>query len=198
MFESWFISLYNCVFTLAPIAVYGLGDQELRPGRYARLPATYALGRLGREATPKTFILWICDGLLTSLITFFLAYFMLGDTINPQDGSAHDLWFFGNAVCLAIVITVTLRLHVELNFVTWVHILFSLGSIGAWVIFLAIESTGILNSGMTGTFSILFIQSPQFWFYIILSPIVSLSVSYTIKWINRIFTPNVDAVLRER
>ncbi|KAA6389528.1 MAG: putative Phospholipid-transporting ATPase 3, partial [Streblomastix strix] len=29
MFESWFISLYNCVFTLAPIAVYGLGDQEL-------------------------------------------------------------------------------------------------------------------------------------------------------------------------
>ncbi|KAA6373418.1 MAG: putative P-type ATPase, partial [Streblomastix strix] len=196
MYESWYISLFNCIFTIAPIVVYGLGDQELRPERYGRLPATYALGRLGREATPWTFLIWIIDGIWTSFACFFSGLLMLEDCIS-YDGKTEDMWFFGNMICSGAILVVTLKILLESNFFTWIHALVAGLSYIAWFIVALIINTGILRDNMYGAFY-RDLMSPTFWLYLIIVPAIVIVPPYTLKYIFRVFKPSVDHVIRER
>eukprot|EP00770_Monocercomonoides_exilis_P004873 MONOS_4849.1-p1 / transcript=MONOS_4849.1 / gene=MONOS_4849 / organism=Monocercomonoides_exilis_PA203 / gene_product=P-type ATPase / transcript_product=P-type ATPase / location=Mono_scaffold00135:41891-45700(-) / protein_length=1269 / sequence_SO=supercontig / SO=protein_coding / is_pseudo=false len=194
-YESWFISFFNLIFTVAPIVVYGLGDAELRPNRMAKLPATYALGRLGREATPATFVRWILDGLWCSFVNFYVGMFMF-ETLIQSDGKAEDIWFMGNAIITATIITVTVRLFLEFNLVTWIHWLIVILSVLSWFLVAIIFNAG-LQPSLTGSFWRNF-MSLTYWMYIIVSPIICLIPPYAIRWIKRQFKPSVDNVIRER
>ncbi|KAH7830451.1 putative phospholipid-transporting ATPase VD [Monocercomonoides exilis] len=195
MYESWFISLFNLIFTVAPIVVHGLGDAELRPNRMAKLPATYALGRLGREATPATFVRWIVDGAWCSFAVFFVGVFMF-ETLIQWDGRAEDMWYFGNALCTGTIVTVTVKLCLEFNLVTWVHILIVVLSLVAWVLVAIIFNVGV-QPVMTGSFW-RDCSSVIFWLYVLVIPVVCIAPPYAISYLRNRLKPQVDEVIREK
>ncbi|KAH7820133.1 putative P-type ATPase [Monocercomonoides exilis] len=194
MYESWFISLFNLVFTVAPIVVYGLADAEIPPDTLADIPASYALGRLGRAATPASFIKWIAEGIWTSFASFFLALFVFQTNVQ-LDGRSEDIWFFGNAICTAVIITVTLRLFIECNLVTWIHWLIFLLSVVAWFLVAIIFNLG-LQPKLTGSFW-RNCQSSVFWLYICVTPIVCILPSVLIRGIKHAFHPTIDRIIAE-
>ncbi|KAK2950815.1 ion-transporting P-type ATPase [Blattamonas nauphoetae] len=196
LYESWFISLFNLVFTALPIGLVGLADQEVRPDTFDDSPLSYALGMLGREATPRSFVMTILEGIWISFSCFFVSSIILADYIAP-DGNAEMLAFFGQCLNLAVVVCVTVRLALHLNFVFWIHYLIFIGSIVAFFVVALFISIGFKNDLIMGEIFRVLGSFPA-WLNITMCCIVALVPWYMGNYYNRQFRPTLDTIVREQ
>jgi hypothetical protein len=113
-----------------------------------------------------------------------------------SDGTTEYLFSFGNALCSAAVLTVTLKLWIESNFITWIHFLVSGISVIAWVAVAFIFNIGLRDS-LLGAFTKNLITI-NFWVYILIATTLCLVPPYFIIYLKRYFKPSVDTIIRER
>lgn len=76
-----------------------------------RYPRLYTPGHLDLLFNKKVFVQSVAEGILTSLVLFFMPYFAFYNAIKPngQDIAGHRA--FGTIVSSSLIVTVTLRVR---------------------------------------------------------------------------------------
>eukprot|EP00771_Trimastix_marina_P001233 gnl/Trimastix_PCT/2288.p1 GENE.gnl/Trimastix_PCT/2288~~gnl/Trimastix_PCT/2288.p1 ORF type:complete len:753 (+),score=286.68 gnl/Trimastix_PCT/2288:1391-3649(+) len=197
IYESFYISTYNALWTLLPIIAHGLADKDVTQNRIFNHPQVYFLGPQKAAMNPRLFILWIIDGLCCSAIIFFTAYLGYGDHVMP-DGQVQGLWSMGNAMYAAALIVVTAKVTLEHNTVTVIHVIFNIASVVGWFAFAMIWCSILsINPDMYFTFWAN-LASARFWLYIVLTTGLCILPPYILKYIKRQVRPLINDVIREK
>jgi magnesium-transporting ATPase (P-type) len=97
LYDDWFVSLYNMVFTSLPLLFKALMDQDVNDddGEFIKqhIPYTYYQGREGVIFNIPNFLTNIIIAVCESVIVFFFTVYMMFYSI-PQNSQGHiaDFW----------------------------------------------------------------------------------------------------------
>lgn len=138
LFERWTIGLYNVIFTIAPPIALGLFDQDVSAKARLCIASLYHPSQARKGFNSRVFWKWIVLSIYHSLALFLLIYFLLGHETAFENGKVFGLWYVGNTVYTAVVITVCLKAGLEIDYwICFTH-LSIWGSIVSWFLFVLV------------------------------------------------------------
>ena len=106
MYDSVNLTLYNIIFTSAPILAFGLFEQNLPAASLESNARHYRQNARNRLLTTSQVMLWLSEGFAQCLLNFFIFYFCYND-------ANLGLFSFGIAAFTSAVIIVNLRLLLQ-------------------------------------------------------------------------------------
>ncbi|KAF8952701.1 hypothetical protein BGZ52_004473 [Haplosporangium bisporale] len=197
LFDYTFVVLYNLLFTSLPIMFMGAFDQDVDAKTSMQFPALYLRGIKQKHFTRSKFWLYVLDALYQSIICFFIPWYLSND-LYASGHSTNDMVALGTLISACSVVVA--NLYVGLNMFHWTKMIFTVifGSIivfflYCWVYanFFTIENT------FYGMDSII-LNSPAFWFAILLSVILTMLPHYVYKFARQYLKPNDIIIVREQ
>uniref|UniRef100_A0A6I8RAI8 Phospholipid-transporting ATPase n=1 Tax=Xenopus tropicalis TaxID=8364 RepID=A0A6I8RAI8_XENTR len=144
VYEDWFITLYNVLYSSLPVLLVGLLDQDVSDKLSLAFPRLYVPGQKDLLFNYKKFFLSLFHGIVTSLIIFFIPYGAFLLTMG-QDGEApSDYQSFAVTTATALVITVNFQIGLDTSYWTFVNAFSIFGSIAIYFgIMFDLHSAGI-------------------------------------------------------
>ncbi|CAG9315183.1 unnamed protein product [Blepharisma stoltei] len=153
VYDDWYISLYNTIFTALPLMVKALFEKDIvvpqRTESQASggdllairkyLPLLYCDGRCNRVFTNKNFLWWMFLGFFHSSIIFFIPLLAIQEGIMNYKGDNYDIWSFSVISFSCVVFVVNLKLLLTTRLWNKFHSAAMLGtSIFLYVLFMLI------------------------------------------------------------
>ena len=136
IYESWTLSFFNVIFTVAPPFVLGIFDQFISARLLDRYPQLYQLSQKGVFFRMRSFASWVLNGFFHSFI-LYVASELLWAWDGPQsDGKTAGHWVWGTALYTAALVTVLLKAALVVNIWTKYTVLAIPGSFVIWMILL--------------------------------------------------------------
>ena len=134
LYDDWHQSLFNLVFTCAPVVAAGLLDRD-SPARAARARADlYAATVRGDALSARALAAWAASALWHSAVCYGLPALALGAGAGGGPaGGPLSLWETGTLSFTLVVVVVNLRLLLASPTHTWVHVGVVFGSVGLYV-----------------------------------------------------------------
>uniref|UniRef100_A0A3B3V388 Phospholipid-transporting ATPase n=1 Tax=Poecilia latipinna TaxID=48699 RepID=A0A3B3V388_9TELE len=117
VYDQFFITLYNIVYTSLPVLAMGVFDQVITE--------LYEPGQLNLLFNKKEFFICITQGIYTSVVLFFVPYAVLSDATQSNGVPLADYQTFAVTTATALVIVVT-------GFWTVFNHMFVWGSVGSY------------------------------------------------------------------
>jgi len=152
-YEEWTQICFNVFFTSLPVFALGFFEVDTRLARLC--PSLYTSGQLSERLNTKVFLLWVVEGLYCSAVFFFGWIYMAGYTATyDSPGHMPGLWDISTMLYTIIIVTLTLRISLETSNFTIVTHAFYFGSLGAWALWLVIQT-----STVEGGFSVMGVPS---------------------------------------
>uniref|UniRef100_A0A672Z2Z7 Phospholipid-transporting ATPase n=1 Tax=Sphaeramia orbicularis TaxID=375764 RepID=A0A672Z2Z7_9TELE len=74
VYDQYFITLYNIVYTSLPVLAMGIFDQDVPDQRSLEYPKLYEPGQLNLLFNKREFFICITQGIYTSVVLFFVPY----------------------------------------------------------------------------------------------------------------------------
>ncbi|KAG8501538.1 hypothetical protein CXB51_004006 [Gossypium anomalum] len=130
-YNDWYMSCYNVFFTSLPVIALGVFDQDVSARLCLKHPLLYQEGVRNILFNWPRILGWMFNGLLSSIIIYFLTTNSYNWSSIPQRWSSCRL--FGSWVW-----TVNCQMALSINYFTWIQHLFIWGSIAFWYIFLVV------------------------------------------------------------
>ncbi len=142
IYDDWFISLYNVLFTAVPLIIRALSDFDVKPddGEIINkmMPILYKENRENPVFSKKNFFLNLIRGILYSTFAFSTTQSLRESAIDAQ-GNMADLWYLSSNIFSLIIFIVSARIIIVQKYITWVSpIVMIFLSWFAYVIFLLI------------------------------------------------------------
>ena len=123
IYDDYYITGYNMVFTAWPLMAKALFDQDINPAKNmdgtrfrSLIPKLYYVGQKSTVFNWSNYFLWVSEGILHSLIVFLIPYFVFNNSILVgESGHDTDLWTFSITSFSAIIIVSTgsLTFHID-------------------------------------------------------------------------------------
>ncbi|EPQ26729.1 uncharacterized protein PFL1_05708 [Pseudozyma flocculosa PF-1] len=195
-FESWLLSFYNVIFTVLPPLVIGIFDQYLSARMLDRYPQLYGQVYFNK----RRFWGWTLNAFYHSLVSYlFVTIAFWG---SPQLSSGHESysWIWGTTLFLAVLVTVLGKAALVSDL--WTKYTFAAipGSFVFTLAFTAIYSLIAprlnFSTELDGIAGRLYGFS-QFWFSIILVPVVCLLRDFCWKYWKRTYRPESYHIVQE-
>ncbi|XP_039974416.1 phospholipid-transporting ATPase ID isoform X2 [Xiphias gladius] len=141
VYDQYFITLYNIVYTSLPVLAMGIFDQDVPDQRSLEYPKLYEPGQLNLLFNKKEFFICIAQGIYTSVVLFFVPYAVLSDAAQSNGGPLADYQTFAVTTATALVIVVSMQIALDTGFWTVINHVFVWGSLGSYfTIMLALNS----------------------------------------------------------
>jgi phospholipid-transporting ATPase len=137
IYESWTLSFFNVLFTVAPPFIIGVFDQFVSARMLDRYPQLYRLSQRGVFFRMRTFISWVLNGFVHSLVLYVASVFIFARDRPESDGKVAGHWVWGTALYTAALTTVLLKASLVVNIWTWWTFLAIPCSLLLWLVFLA-------------------------------------------------------------
>ena len=106
LFESYFLVMYNSLYTSVPVMVYAILEQNFPAEKLMANPKLYKNNRNNSLMAQNYLIKWTGLGLWHSIVTFFVCYFL-------YNSSETDWLTLQTAVAQSITIVVNVKLLLE-------------------------------------------------------------------------------------
>ncbi|XP_048258493.1 phospholipid-transporting ATPase ID-like isoform X1 [Haliotis rufescens] len=197
LYDPYFISLYNLFYTSLPILVLGIFDQDVNDDYSIRYPKLYAPGLKDALFNKKTFMYSTLEGIITSLVLFFIPYGAFNYAIGPDGKSEVDQQSFGCVVSSILVVAVNVRCALDTSYWTGFNHFVVWGSIIYYFCFiLAFYSEGINYSYVGVAFEVF--SSAQFWFSLLLTCTVLIVPVVAYRFYQTNITPSLADRVRLR
>lgn len=188
IFERWLISFYNVLFTAGPPLALGLFDRPNKASTMLRFPQLYKITQNKSDFNLTVFWTWIFHSFIHSVLIYFICYGIFKHEVVFKDGQTGDYLFMGTHVYTYCVVVVCLKSGLETDSWTWLTHLSIWGSIGFWLVFLAIYSEIWPLFGVSPEMFLMFqnvVRTPVFWLGLILVPIMVLLPDIVYKVVQR-------------
>ncbi|XP_024362425.1 probable phospholipid-transporting ATPase 8 isoform X2 [Physcomitrium patens] len=139
LYNDWYASFYNTVFTALPIIVIGILDQDVTPVEAFRYPQLYQSGQRGELFNKRLIIWWLANSLYAAAVIFFFPLLIYSglSAIRPggQVAAAQE---FGAAMFTVLVLVPNLQIYTAFHYFTWIHHVAIWASIVSWYLFIII------------------------------------------------------------
>ncbi|KAI4821411.1 hypothetical protein KUCAC02_029345, partial [Chaenocephalus aceratus] len=150
VYDQWFITLYNLVYTALPVLGMSLFDQDVNDVWSFQQPQLYVPGQLNLYFSKKAFFKCALHSCYSSMVLFFIPYAAMHDTVRGDGKDVADYQSFALLTQTCLLFAVTIQLGLEMSYWTAVNTFFVLGSL---VMYFAVTFTMYSNS--------MFLMSPS-------------------------------------
>ncbi|XP_028753721.1 putative phospholipid-transporting ATPase 9 [Neltuma alba] len=218
VYNDWYLSLYNVLFTSLPVIALGVLDQDVSAEFCLKFPLLYQEGVQNSLFRWTRILSWQFNGLLSATLIFFLCISALESQAFRKSGEVVGLEILGAAIYTCVVWVVNCQMAVSINYFTFIHHIFIWGSILFWYLFLL--AYGAMDPTISTTAYKVFIEAcapaPSYWLVTLLVVVACLipyfacasikmrffpSYHQMIHWINkdgRVNDPEYCSVVRSR
>ncbi|CAM6088191.1 unnamed protein product [Calypogeia fissa] len=138
LYNDWYASFYNTLFTAIPICVIGVIDQDVSAADLVKYPQLYRAGQK-KEFFNRTLVFaWLLNSVYTGLIIFFFPAALYWVASFRSGGQTASLQEFGALLFTCLVIVPNVQLTIVISYFTWIHHITIWGSIALWYVFLIV------------------------------------------------------------
>ncbi|KAF9666402.1 hypothetical protein SADUNF_Sadunf16G0225700 [Salix dunnii] len=190
-YNDWYMSFYNVFFTSLPVIALGVFDQDVSARLCLKYPLLYREGIKNILFSWPCILLWICNGVLSSIIIFFFTVNSMINQAFRRDGQVVDYEILGATMYTCVVWAVNCQIALSINYFTWIQHLLIWGSIAFWYIFLVIY--GFLSPRVSTTAFMVFVEacasSILYWLVTLLVVISTLLPYFSFRAFQSRFLP---------
>ncbi|KAM4707838.1 phospholipid-transporting ATPase ID-like [Discoglossus pictus] len=190
VYDEWFITLYNLVYTSLPVLGMSLFDQDVDDRWSMEYPKLYKPGQLNSYFNIKEFMKCVLHGVYSSIVLFFIPYGAMYETMRDDGKAISDYQSFALVTQTALLLVVSIQVGLDTSYWTAVNHFFIWGSLS---VYFAIVFT-MYSDGMylifTGSFPFIgtarnTLSQPNIWLTIILTTLLCVLpvVIYRFLWI---------------
>ncbi|NXU12738.1 AT8B2 ATPase, partial [Pardalotus punctatus] len=146
VYDQYFITLYNIVYTSLPVLAMGVFDQDVPEQRSMEYPKLYEPGQLNLLFNKREFFICIAQGIYTSVLMFFIPYGVFVDATRDDGAQLADYQSFAVTVATSLVIVVSVQIGLDTGFWTAINHFFIWGSLAAYFsILFSMHSDGLFR-----------------------------------------------------
>ncbi|RXN21326.1 phospholipid-transporting ATPase ID-like protein [Labeo rohita] len=177
VYDEWFITLYNLMYTALPVIALSLFDQDVNDRWSFQYPQLYAPGQLNQYFSKMAFARVLLHSCYSSLILFFVPWAAMSDTVRDDGKAIADYQSFALLAQTCLLIAVSVQLGLETYYWTAVNQFFLWGSLS---VYFAVTFT-MYSNGMYLIFTSSFpfigtarnsLNQPNVWLTIFLTTIL--------------------------
>ncbi|KAK2512177.1 phospholipid-transporting ATPase ID [Columba guinea] len=174
VYDEWFITLYNLVYTSLPVLGMSLFDQDVDDRWSMLFPQLYVPGQQNLYFNKIVFVKCMLQGIYSSLILFFIPYGAMYNTMRSDGKAIADYQSFALMAQTCLLIVVSVQIGLDTSYWTVVNQFFIWGSLS---VYFAITFT-MYSDGMYMIFTASFpfvgtarntLSQPNVWLAIFLS-----------------------------
>lgn len=132
VYDEWFITLYNMVYTALPVLGLSLFDQDVDDRWSFQHPQLYAPGQLNQYFNKKAFVYCMLHSCYSSLILFFIPWAAIHDTVRDDGKDIADYQSFALLAQTCLLVVVSAQLCLDMYYWTAVNQFFVWGSLAAY------------------------------------------------------------------
>ncbi|CAE1294791.1 E7.6.2.1 [Acanthosepion pharaonis] len=173
LYDPFFISLYNVFYTSLPVLAMAIFDQDVDEYYSIRYPKLYTPGHKNLLFNKKLFMWSVAEGILSSLILFFIPYGVFKESVNQYGLDAGDHQSLGVAVASTLVVAVNVRCALDTSYWTGFNHFVIWGSIIFFFCFIIAFYSDIFQYNYMGVATAVF-STAQFWFSLLLTCVILL------------------------
>ncbi|XP_013870106.1 phospholipid-transporting ATPase ID isoform X2 [Austrofundulus limnaeus] len=129
VYDEWFITLYNLMYTALPVLGMSLFDQDVNDVWSFQHPQLYVPGQLNLYFSKKAFFKCAIHSCYSSLVLFFIPYAALQDTVRDDGKDVANYQSFALLTQTSLLFAVSIQLGLEMSYWTAVNTFFVLGSL---------------------------------------------------------------------
>lgn len=195
IFDDWYISLYNLIFTCFPLLMRGIFDQdvyykyllkkndskeiEIKESAKIKQQYSYLYSQKNLLFNKTRFVLFLLEGIFHGLIIFLVHVYSLKNTILCSNGYNTDFWVMSISMFTSIIFIVNMKLSIITQ--TWINVTwisFIITSFATFFLYIWI-SDQLFPIDMSHTLVIMF-TSPIFYlnFFICVFPFFGVQMFY--------------------
>ncbi|XP_076876494.1 phospholipid-transporting ATPase ID [Brachyhypopomus gauderio] len=132
VYDEWYITLYNLVYTALPVIGLSLFDQDVDDRWSLRYPQLYGPGQQNLYFSKMAFVRILLHSCYSSLILFFIPYAAMQDTVRDDGKDIADYQSFALLAQTCLLIAVSVQLGLDTSYWTAVNQFFLWGSLSAY------------------------------------------------------------------
>uniref|UniRef100_A0A1A8V817 Phospholipid-transporting ATPase n=1 Tax=Nothobranchius furzeri TaxID=105023 RepID=A0A1A8V817_NOTFU len=132
VYDEWFITLYNLMYTALPILSLCLFDQDVNDRWSFQYPQLYSPGQLNMYFSKKAFVRCMMHSCYSSLILFFIPWAAMHDTVRDDGRDIADYQSFALLAQTCLLVVVSVQLCLDTYYWTTVNQFFVWGSLAAY------------------------------------------------------------------
>ncbi|KAI2655301.1 Phospholipid-transporting ATPase ID [Labeo rohita] len=187
VYDQYFITLYNIVYTSLPVLAMGIFDQDVPEQRSLEYPKLYEPGQLNLLFNKREFFICIAQGIYTSVVLFFIPYGVLSHATQS------------NGVPLADYQTFAIAL--DTGYWTAINHFFIWGSLGTYFTILFAMHSSILFNIFPKQFHFLgsahnTLGQPVVWLTIALATVICIAPVLAFRFLKLDLKPQLSDTVR--
>lgn len=177
VYDEWFITLYNLVYTALPVLALSLFDQDVNDRWSFQYPQLYSPGQLNQYFSKMAFVRILMHSCYSSLILFFIPWAAIQDQVRDDGKEIADYQSFALLAQTCLLAAVSVQLGLDTSYWTAVNQFFLWGSLS---MYFAVTFT-MYSNGMYLIFTSSFpfigtarnsLNQPNAWLTILLTTIL--------------------------
>uniref|UniRef100_A0A3Q2XZQ5 Phospholipid-transporting ATPase n=1 Tax=Hippocampus comes TaxID=109280 RepID=A0A3Q2XZQ5_HIPCM len=129
VYDQWFVSMYNVVYTVLPVLGMSLFDQDVNDRWSFQHPQLYSPGPLNIYFNKKSMACCMIHSCYSSLVVFFIPWAAMHDTVADDGKDIADYQSFAFVVQTCLLLVVNIQLCLDTNYWTAVNQSFMWGSL---------------------------------------------------------------------
>ncbi|XP_010209474.1 PREDICTED: probable phospholipid-transporting ATPase IM, partial [Tinamus guttatus] len=132
VYDEWFITLYNLVYTSLPVLGMSLFDQDVDDRWSMLFPQLYVPGQQNLYFNKIVFVSCMLHGIYSSLILFFIPYGAMYNTMRSDGKAIADYQSFALMAQTCLLIVVSVQIGLDTAYWTVVNQFFIWGSLSVY------------------------------------------------------------------
>ncbi|XP_068594421.1 phospholipid-transporting ATPase ID-like [Brachionichthys hirsutus] len=197
VYDEWFITLYNLMYTALPVLGMSLFDQDVNDVWSFQHPQLYVPGQLNLYFSKKAFFKCALHSCYSSLVLFFIPYAALCDTVRDDGKDIADHQSFALLTQTCLLFAVSIQFGLEMSYWTAVNTFFVLGSLA---IYFAVTFT-MYSNGLFLTLPSAFpfvgiarnsLKQPNIWLTILLTSTLCILPVVTYRFLLMQLCPTIN------
>ncbi|KAL2093381.1 hypothetical protein ACEWY4_010693 [Coilia grayii] len=197
VYDQWFITLFNIVYTSLPVLAMGLFDQDVNEQFSLRYPSLYRPGQLNLLFNKRKFFTCTLHGVFTSFVLFFVPYGLSLSAVRDDGAHISDQQAFAVTIATSLVIVVSVQISLDTNYWTAVNHFFVWGSLLMYfAILFAMHSDGLFSIfpnqfPYVGTARNALTQK-SVWLVILLTTVVCIMPMLVVRFLKKDLRPSLS------
>ncbi|XP_015984076.2 probable phospholipid-transporting ATPase IM isoform X5 [Rousettus aegyptiacus] len=132
VYDQWFITLFNIVYTSLPVLAMGVFDQDVSDQNSMDYPQLYKPGQLNLLFNKRKFFICMAHGIYTSSVLFFIPYGAFYSVAGEDGQHIADYQSFAVTMATSLVIVVSVQIALDTSYWTVINHVFIWGSIATY------------------------------------------------------------------
>uniref|UniRef100_A0A452TLB3 Phospholipid-transporting ATPase n=1 Tax=Ursus maritimus TaxID=29073 RepID=A0A452TLB3_URSMA len=201
VYDTWFITFYNLVYTSLPVLGLSLFDQDVNETWSLCFPELYDPGQHNLYFNKKEFVKCLVHGIYSSLVLFFIPMGTIHNSVRSDGKEISDYQSFSLIVQTALLCVVTMQIALDTTYWTMISHIFTWGSLGFYFCILFFLYSDGLCLMFPDVFQFLGVARntlnlPQMWLIIVLIVVLCTLPMIGYQFLKPLFWPvDVDKIM---